>query len=274
MTSLRLCAATVSLAALVACSTPSLAAAAGEPQITSAGIDAQDRLVATWVLAPGTTFDSVEFATVPIPSLLEMAFFADGNFAGFECAGEDFCDGTPTMTSYTGLDVPRDRRYYVKVVAIGADEKMLTSAVWEIDETKPVIPGRIRRATAAPTNTPVTGRPYVPPAPETIPAPTLTLIAPPKRIVTVLQRGIRARVDCPGAECFALAGLVLGSVALAADTDTLRAGARRTFVLKASPRSERRRLARRVRARLLITVEIVQPGGKTTRLLRTARVRR
>ena len=114
------------------------------------------------------------------------------------------------MTSYTGLDVARDRRYYVRVGAVNADEKSLSSAVREIDETKPVIPGLARRAASAATNAPVSGRPYVPPAPERIPAPTLKLIAAPKRIATVLRRGIRARLECPGAECFARARLVLG----------------------------------------------------------------
>ena len=77
----------LAIATLVACCAVSPTAAAAEPQITAAGIDADDRLVATWTLASGTRFESVEFASSPILDDDLPGEFADlDSFAGYECA--------------------------------------------------------------------------------------------------------------------------------------------------------------------------------------------
>ena len=105
-----LVAATASLAALAR------ALAADPPTLLTAGIDAQDRLYATWSVAPGTTFDFVTFATVPDPLPGDPTFFADNNFAGF-CSSKSLsatCTATGRVADYPS---PRDRRYFVKVSA-------------------------------------------------------------------------------------------------------------------------------------------------------------
>lgn len=108
----------IRVATLIVCATPSLAAAAGEPKITSAGIDADDRVVVTWTLASGTTFDSLEIASSPIlDEDLPEAFADDNNTAGSHC-WDDTCGGSRTQTSYRqSSPVARDRRYFVIVTA-------------------------------------------------------------------------------------------------------------------------------------------------------------
>jgi hypothetical protein len=276
----RACAAAAVLVttALVAVASPSLASAAGEPQITSAGIDAQDRFYATWTLAPGTTFEGIDFSSGSIlDPLLDYSDFADiDNFADFECVPPPaFCDGKPGQTSYgQDLRVSRDRRYFVVVNAKrrGSDDS-LTSAMWVIDESKPQIPGSGEVADPA-TNTPAIGVPYVVPAPETIPAPAFTLPAPtPRTIAGFLQRGIRARVTCPLFECYAEVALEFSGSNLAFTSGSARPGGRRTFVLRPS-KAQRAKLRRRSRIRVRLVAEVGQPGNKRTELVRTVTLRR
>ncbi|MEA2218754.1 MAG: hypothetical protein QOJ35_1380 [Solirubrobacteraceae bacterium] len=267
----------VALATLVACAAPTRAVAAGEPQITAAGIDAGDHFAVTWTLAPGTTFDEIDFSSSSIlDPLLDYEDFADlDNFAGFECAPPPaFCGGTSTQTSYVDGDrEPRDRRYHVIVVARAGDRR-LTSPVWVIDETKPLIPGEGRPSDVA-TNTPVAGHEYVAPAPDTIPAPALSLPAPTRRTIgAFLQRGIRARLACPLFECYARVVLQLGSTDLALDDRTVRPDGRHTFVLRPATRKLRSRLRGRTRAHLKLSVAVSQPGGKETPIVRKIDLRR
>lgn len=274
----RTTATVLATAALVAAAFPGLATAAGEPQITSAGIDAQDRLYATWTLAPGTRFEGIDFSSGSIlDPLLDYSDFADlENFADFECSPPPaFCEGKPHQTSYgPGLPVSRDRRYFVIVNAKAQDsDDFLTSAMWVIDESKPQIPGRGELADPA-TNTPAIGIPYLLPAPETIPAPAFSLPAPtPRTIAGFLHRGIRARVTCPIFECYADVSLNLGGKGLAVTSGSARPGGRRTFLLRPS-KSQRAKLRRRSRVRLRLVAEIGQPGNKRTELVRTVTLRR
>jgi hypothetical protein len=274
---IRLCTATVALAvaALVACTAPSLAAAAGEPQITSAGIDETDRFVVTWTLAPGTTFDTIELSSSSIVDTLIPDTFADYDSAsGFECAPPpEVCEASPTLTSYReSARVSRDRRYFVFVTAVRGDKRM-RSATWVIDETKPLIPGK-GKPSDTPTNTPVLGRPYVPPAPETVPAPGFSLLAPiPRTIGGFLRRGIRTRLTCPVFECYAFVALELSRKGPTIVDGTARPDGRRTFVLRPS-KVLRARLRGHSRARLQLSVDISQPGGKQTEIARSISLRR
>ncbi len=272
---LRTASALLAIMALVAYAAASPANAAGEPQITAAGIDAKDRVVVTWMLAPGTTFDSINVATSPIidPSLADD--FADlDNFAGFECSRPPTdCEGTRTQTSYReSYAVSRDRRYFVMVNARGPRGKVLTSALWVLDESKPLIPGEPKRSDI-PTNTPVLGRPYMAPAPDTIPAPKLALLTPPKTIAGFLRRGLRARLTCPAVECYALLALDLGDTTSVLESGTVRPGGRRTFVLRPT-KALRARLRTRSSARLRLSIDVTHPGAKQTEIVRGISLRR
>ncbi len=281
----RAVAAAVVLGTLAALATPNVAAAAGKPQITAAGIDASDRLYAQWTLAPGTYFDTVQYSTVslPFPAPPEagyngVEFFAGDNDAGYECYVDEECEGTQKMVRHVTGRVSRDRRYYVKVTAFDPeDEVNLVSGVWVIDEAKPVVIGRPGPPASPATNAAVVGRPYTPPPAGAIPAPTVELIEPPRKIATVLRSGVRARVQCPGFECFAETVLSFDSRFGNADDeeDTVRPGGRRTFVLKPPLDSpDRARLRRRTRVRLHVLVHVIQPGGKSTQIIRTLTVTR
>ena len=272
----RAAAAVLVTTALVAVACPSLAAAAGEPQITSAGIDAQDRLYATWTLAPGTTFEGISFSASSIlHPLFDYEYFADiESFAGLECTPPPKdCGGTPAQTSYReSVAVSRDRRYFV-IVKAKAGDATRTSAMWVIDEAKPLIPGAGEPADP-PTNSPVLGRPLVEPPRETIPDPTLSLPAPrPVTIAGYLRRGIRVRVTCPRFECYAFAVLDHGGDSLAIAAATARPGGRRTLVLRPT-RAQRAKLRRRTQVRLDLSVLISQPARKETRITRSIRLRR
>ena len=271
----RAAAALVAICALVACASPAVAGAAGEPQITSAGIDASDRLYATWTLAPGTTFEGMDFSSSSIlDELLDYAEFIDTeSTAGFVCMPPPgFCDGTATQTTYRENDrVSRDRRYFVIVRAERGDET-LASQVWVIDEAKPVLHG-IGRASQTPTNTPVVGVPYVPPPRNTVPAATFKLLAPvPKTIAGFVSRGLRVRVTCPLFECYGAVLLALGRTEVF-DFGTVRPDGRRTFVVRAN-KALRARLRGRQRVRLRLTINISQPNRKETEIVRGIELRR
>jgi hypothetical protein len=261
-------------ATFAACAAPCVASAAGEPQIVSAGIDAQDRFVATWQLAPGTTLEFVQFSTAPIADDAQSEFLLLMNDADFECAGDSDCDLSVNATTYRSRDpVPRDRRYYVRVDARNADGDYPVSAMWVIDDGKPLVPGSGYGHDGPVTNTPVVGHLYTPPAPGTLPRPTIRLLTTPKTISGVLRRGIRARVTCPAIECYGLMQVSLGSAELASDEVTLLPDHSATLVLRPSG-SSRTKLRRRSRARLRITTMTVQPGGATTHSARSIVVRR
>ena len=102
--------------------------------------------------------------------------------------------------------------------------------------------------------------------------PRLILPAPARTIAGVLRYGVRARVICPRVACYALVGLSLGKTALVFSDTTIRPGGRDTFALRPRP-SRRGRLTRRKHAKLTVQAEIVQPGGKTTSLTKSIRVR-
>jgi hypothetical protein len=264
----------LTVAALAACAVTSTASATGEPQISGGAIDATDRFVATWVLAPETSFASLEFSSTPIPNPMLPASFAGRNLIDSVCAPPPAsCTAPPTLTVFRATDrVARDRRYYFKVNARDAKGRTRTSPVWVLDARKPLRPGG-GKPSDTPTNTPVLGQPYIAPRRRTIPTPQLILPAPPQTITGVLRYGVRARVLCPKVACYALVGLSLGKTALVFSDTTIRPSGRDTFALRPRP-ARRARLARRKRAKLTVQAEIIQPGGKTTSITKSLRVRR
>ena len=270
-----LCVATALLiAALAACAAPASAGAA-EPQITAAGIDASDRLVATWTLAPGTRFESIEFATGSILDDVQPSFADVGTGVGFGCSPPPArdCTAKPDQTTYREPKrVARDRRYFVVVVASRSDGTELLSQIWVIDDRKPLIADFGREPPSKPSNSPVLGRPLVEPAVSEIPAPKLVVRAP-KTIAGLLRRGVRVQLTCPAHECYADVGLLRGDDDLAYVDRTLRPGERRTFVLRA-PRLQHAALRRRARTRLRVQVDIYHPGRRTRQILRNVSVRR
>jgi hypothetical protein len=278
MTSVHVCltAAVLAIAAVVASAAPSIALAEGEPQITSAGIDAEDRVYATWTLAPGTTFDTIDVSSSSIldPDTNFDDFADVGSFAGYDCAPPpEVCQGSPTKTSYRELyPVARDRRYHV-IVNAKAGDRLRTSAMWVIDGTKPLIPGD-NPIPESPSNAPAIGIPFVPPAPDTIPAPVLSLPAPtPATIAGFLRRGLRVRLTCRLFECYApLVALGTGAGIVASASASVRPGGRRTIVLRPS-KTQRAKLRRRSRLRLKLGVEILQPTGKRTAITRSITLR-
>lgn len=264
----------LSIAALWGAAGPAFASDVGVPQISAAGIDATDRFVVTWVLAPGTTFKSLEFATVQIANPLLPSSFAGANVVDSACAAPpSSCAATAGLTAYRSTDrVARDRRYFVRIDARGERNHTRISPIWVIDASKPLLPGG-GRPTDTPTNTPVLGRPYFAPRREDIPLPKLDLPARPKTISGVLRYGVHARVFCDGEPCYALVSLELDKLPLVFSDATVAPGGHVTFALR--PRPVRRgRLRRRTIARLRVRAEITQPGGKRTILVRSLTVRR
>jgi hypothetical protein len=253
---------------------PAPASAAGRPQIIAAGIDATDRFVVSWRLEPGTTFDFLQFSSVAISNPFLPGSFAGKNIIASACvAPADGCLAPPGLSAYRAPDrVARDRRYFVKVNARRDGHGPLSSDVWVIDQSKPLLPGG-GRPTAAPTNTPVLGQPYVPPARRSIPPPRLRLEKPPKTIAAVLRDGVRAHVTCPVIACYVVIGVKLGKFTLVFSDATARPNQRESFVLRPL-RAGRTRLKRRTRARLEVLADIAQPGGKRTRISRHFTVRR
>jgi hypothetical protein len=267
-------AAVVALVAALACATPPAAVAAGEPQILTAGIDATDRFVVTWFLEPNTTFEFLEFSSVAIANPFVPGSFAGRNVVASFCAVPgDGCTGPPALTAYRAPDrVSRDRRYYVRVNSRLGDRAPLSSGIWVIDPTKPLVPGG-GRPTAEPTNRPAVGQPYTPPNRNSIPAPHLELQSPPRTIARLIRDGVRVHVDCPAFVCYAVVALQLGKEVLVFSDTTARPGVRETFVLRPRP-ARRALLRRRTRARLIVSSDVSQPGGKRTVQTRRFTVRR
>lgn len=252
---------------------PGTALAADPPTILTAGIDVDDQLYATWSLAPGTTFDRVGFATVPTVS--SPGFFDIRHFAGFECA-DDFCDGKPTSTSHTaGYPTARDRRYFVMVTAAAAGEETVSSAVWVIDDTKPVIPGVAPLGGLESTNVPVAGHPFdgaslLPPG--VVSTGKVEVLKVPKTNHGLLVAGVRLRVTCSAA-CGFEAGISLGDTDLALKETGFASGVSRTFTLKPSG-AARDRIRRRARSRIKISAAVTPLQGRARSVSRFFTVRR
>ena len=270
----RLAPAAIALAAALACAAPAPASAAGEPVILAAGIDATDRFIVSWRLEPGTTFDFLEFSSVAITDPFSPGSFAGRNVIASVCAAPaKGCAAPPSLTAYRAPEpVSRDRRYFVRVNARLNGRALRSSEIWVIDATKPLLPGGGRPAATA-TNKPELGAPYKAPARNTIPAPRITLRSPPKTIADLIRNGVRVHVDCPVYVCYAIVGLQLGRTTLVFSDTTVRPGTRQTFRLRPRP-AQQARLRRRTRARIVVSADISQPGGKRTQLSRSFRVRR
>jgi hypothetical protein len=269
-------------AVIAALAAPAAAVAADPPTILTAGIDAQDQLYASWTLGLGTTYDHISFATSPEPDPVVPAFFVSANFAAFGCGVPPDCDALPTATSFrSGYPISRDRRYFVKVAAQvpAIAGEFPTSAVWIIDETKPLIAGKAPVGAVEPTNSPAAGRllaPGVPPAPPPPPPPPPPAVRPtakftalplPRTIGALRLSGVRLRVRCTAA-CSTSGSLTLNGVAIGRKSTTLSRAGTRTFTVRLSAFG-RRRLAGRSRARLRIAAQAKPAGGVTLHASRT-----
>jgi hypothetical protein len=307
----RRCTTVLAAAAVMLCM-PGLALAADPPTILSAGIDGADQLYATWSLGADTNFSHVDFSTVATPHPTLPEFFAEANFAAFDCAPPpDACTASPTSTSFTdGFPAPRDRRYFVKVTAVAnSAPDALTSAIWVIDETKPVIAGDAPLGASPPSNSPVSGHPLqegtspapppaappAPAAPTAAPAPpaappppspppppppprlvasaSITVLSLPKSIRAVVRSGVKLRVTCARAACTAAGSLLLNGQALVRKGASIPAGATRTLVLRPAG-TRRSRLRKLSRARLRISATVTPAGGAPQRVSRLFTVRR
>ena len=274
------CAVAVGAAATALSSGAALAADA--PIILTAGIDAGDHLYVTWSLAAGTTYASAGFATGPWPEPgLPSSFFAGNGAGDSDCAAppgiaDGLCEGTPTSTSFTSpRRAVRDRRYFVKVAAvpIGGPPRV-SSAVWVIDEAKPLIPGFVPANDGAPTNRPATARSIEGTPLPAVPVPAISLPALPRTIRAVLASGVRLRVRCAKFGCALEEGtLSLNGKELASESDFVSADRTRTFVVRPSG-AARTPLKRRSRAILRIGALVRTPDGKAKRLSRSFAVRR
>jgi len=273
MRSIRSCRAIVALAIAMLCSGDAAAAvAAGEPQFTAAGIDPQDRFVAAWTLAPGTSFDSIEFATSSLSDPASPGFFAGGNFADFGCVRPaEGCESSPAATSYRApYAIARDRRYFARVSAKGGRGVWLSSPVWVIDETRPLIPGRPPSKAGGPgMGVAALGHLFRPPPPETLRPPKLQLRAP-KSIGAYARRGVHVKLTCPDSDCFVQLRVRLGQATLTARNYTLAPGRPETYDM----RPEGPHLRHRRSARVRFLAVIFQPGAKKTRIARSFTVRR
>jgi hypothetical protein len=259
------------------------ALAAEQPTILTAGIDATDRLYVTWSLAAGTTYAGAGFATGPWPEPgLPSSFFAGNSTRdGGDCVPppgitDGPCKATVTSTSFTAPEpIARDRRYFVKVVALpDTGPPHLTSAVWVIDEAKPLIPGFAPAPEGPPTNRPAGGRSLAGETLPAVPVPTISLPALPKTIRAVLTGGVRLRVRCPTFQCALEDGsLSLGGRSLASESDFVSAGRTHTFVFRPAG-AARTRLKGRTRARLKLRALVRTADGRSKLLTRSFTVRR
>ncbi len=278
------------LAAAATFAIPGSAFAVEPPVILSAGIDAADRPYVTWRVGAGTTYDHAEFATAPAADPDVLDSFVEANVVAIGCTdAPEVCEGTPQSTSLT-VDYPvaRDRRYFVKVTATidGTPRHLMVSAVWVIDEAKPLIAGQPPQiADGPPTNAPAAGAllagslpltlaPSSQPLPEPLPesggspaGAALSLLALPRTMSALHGRGVRLRVTCSLAPCTTTASLRLGRVTLVSRrVRFLRAGMQ-TVVLKPTA-AARRRLRGLARARLRVSAAVTPQRGATRRLSR------
>jgi len=245
------------------------AIAADQPTILTAGIDADDRLHATWSLGAGTTYERTAFSTSPAVNPFLAGFFLAEDFADFDCAGEKGCTGLASGTSYTGsYPVARDRRYFVTVTAGAEKDRQLTSAMWVIDEAKPLITGDAPGGDPhRPTRSPAGGR-LLSGAPDS----SLTVLRLPRRAAGVMRAGVRVRVRC-STSCDVDLRLSLGKRTLVRRTGRLPAGASRLLPF-APGRALWPTLQARPRQRLRIAGTVTPLGGLTEKVSRTFTVRR
>lgn len=257
----------VSAAVLLAA--PSAARAAEPPTILTAGIDAADHLYATWTIGAGTTFERVAFATSPQLDPFLAGFFVPDNLADAGCAGEAGCEATAQTTSYTSaFPTARDRRYFVEVTTSVSRYEQLSSAVWVIDESKPLIAGEAPVGSRdLPTRKPATGR-LLAPAPNA----SLGLLKLPATIGRVLRGGVRVRVRC-SAPCDVDLRLSLSRRTIVRRTGRLGAGTSTLLAFRPSGPLARD-LGRRSRARLRLAGTVTPLGGVTTSIGRSFSVRR
>ncbi|MEY2513261.1 MAG: hypothetical protein QOJ89_619 [bacterium] len=258
----------VATACLACLASAAGALAAQAPTILTAGVDANDHLYVTWSLAAGTSFERAVFATTPQPHPFLAGFFADENLGTSDCAGEPGCLGTATTTSYvTRRPVKRDRRFFAEVTAV-AGLQLLTSAVWVIDEDRPlVVADGLYGDPRRPSNSPAGGRLFAP-----APSASLKLLKLPATISAVLSSAVRVRVGC-SASCDVDLRLSLDGQTLARRTGRLPAEAAEKLVLR--PTGAARAILRvHSRARLRVTGSVTPLGGPTRRIARTFSVRR
>ncbi|MEA2221093.1 MAG: hypothetical protein QOJ35_3719 [Solirubrobacteraceae bacterium] len=258
------------------------APAAEPPTILTAGIDAADHLYVTWSLAAGTTYADASFASGPWPEPgAPFAFFAGNATGGDDCVPpsgvtDGPCKASPTATSFTTPEpTARDRRYFVKVAAVPTGgPPRVTSAVWVIDEARPLMPGFVPAAEGPPTNSPATGRSLAGMAFPAVPHPTISVPALPTTIRALLVTGVRVRVRCATFQCALEDGsLSLGGTSIASESDFVAAGRTHTFVLR--PRgAARTRLRGRTRARLRLRALVRTADGRARRITRSFTVRR
>jgi hypothetical protein len=269
----------VALSAMLA--TPAAAIASQPPTILSAGVNAADQLYVTWALGPGTTFDMAQFATAPALEPGAPYMFDLDNALGYECDAEE-CPSDPAATSYTTTSaVPRDRRYFAMVSAEAGTEH-LASAVWVIDDAKPLLAGQPpddppvigdltigAPTTGHPASAPAIAPPAPPPAPAPAPAPSASISLPklPRSTAEILRRGVRVTVTCAG-RCVAAAQLLLDGQRLALKRISPRGAGTRTFAVRPAGAARTRLRAHR-RARLQIAVTVTPAGGATKRLSRS-----
>jgi hypothetical protein len=246
--------------ALVAIPGTALAAAA-PPTILTAGFDVHDQLYATWSLAPGTTYRQVEFATLPVTDPDLPTFFVDGQFADYDSCRKPSC---AAKTAYIGsYPLKRDRRFFVKVTARqGSDEA--SSAIWVIDETKPLVPGEAPLGEGD-SNAPVAGKPFdgtglIPPG--VVPSASIKLLKAPKTIRGLLRQGVRARVTSSVAYSVETTlldprgiGEIIGLRSVGSAT-----GGTRTVAAKVDE-DARASLRGRKRARIRLEVVVTLPDG-------------
>ena len=251
---------------------PASAHAAAPPTILTAGIDANDYLYATWALAPGTTFQHVDFATAPTPDPLLPDFFSSANFASFSSLRSPG-KSVASTSHHNDYPLARDRRYYVRVTAAvtGTADAFLNSEIWVIDEAKPELSGRAPAGDSPATNTPASGRPF---APAGLPATAALDLQPlPRTFARLRAHGVRVAVRCTAAPCNAVATLTLGAVRIGRRTRSLAAGAAGTLVVRPSAAGTRR-LRGRSRARLKISARVTPAVAAATAASRSFTVRR
>jgi hypothetical protein len=266
---------TILLAIAAVLAVPGTALATAPPTILTAGFDAQDQLYATWSLAPGTRYRQVEFASLPMRDAELPYYFADGQFAGYNSCRASGCGGKTSFTA--DYPVTRDRRYFAKVTAIAGQERA-TSAIWVIDETKPVVPGEAKVGEGD-GNNPVAGTPFdiasfVPPG--VVPGASITLLPAPKTIAGLLRRGVRVRATSSVA--FVLTASLIDHGGQGADIGVsslgVATGGTRTVVARVDDAAVRKALRHRLRARLRLDVVVVLPDDTLKRARRSFTVRR
>ena len=188
------------------------------------------------------------------------------------------CTSLPSTTSYiAGYPTARDRRYFVKVISeVGTETAQ--SAIWVIDEAKPLIPGEAPLGPLTPTGIPATGREFspaavtTPPPPPPAPAAALTVPRVPTKLAFLRSKGVKVKVGCSVA-CSGAATLSLNGVRLGRKSFNFTTAGIRTVTVKPSA-AGLRRLRGRSRAKVKISATATPVGGAKARVSRTFTSRR